>query len=384
MDNVRNTLRSEIAARLSAAPDSAEKAEMIEELSDNLYERCQERLAAGVSEEQAVTDAMTELGDVGELLAWLNSAQTALTPVQEQTAASEGPEGLPHSLVVETGSMDVLLCCKAVETPVVEYSGSPVMTGEENGVLYVREQQTASSRFLARRLPNSDGEINITLPIGGHWERVQICTANGDICVQSGLHAARLLLKAVSGDIECCNFTGALTVQTRNGDISLHNREQALTEARFKTFSGDIQVHTNLETLWAETTNGDVEIRTQGQAVHSAVLHTTSGDILFQGDSKTVEVTSTNGDVELNGQMEAVQVKTVNGDVDIHGTLLTLTAHTTSGDVELHLSNAPQEIAISSIAGDIELDLPPQAATKAQLRTMSGEVHMHSANIILA
>ena len=67
MDDMKLKLSEAVAARLSAAPASKEKDELIEELSDNLYRRFLEMSGAGVPEEEAFTRSLDDLGDVDEL-----------------------------------------------------------------------------------------------------------------------------------------------------------------------------------------------------------------------------------------------------------------------------------------------------------------------------
>ena len=71
MDDMKLKLSQSVAARLGAAPNSKEKDELIEELSDNLYRRFLEMNGAGVPEDEAFARAMDDLGDVDELLAYL-------------------------------------------------------------------------------------------------------------------------------------------------------------------------------------------------------------------------------------------------------------------------------------------------------------------------
>ena len=71
MENMKAKLTDAVAARLSAAPRSADKDELIEELSDNLYRRFLDMTGAGMDEEAAFNRAMDDLGDVDELLAYL-------------------------------------------------------------------------------------------------------------------------------------------------------------------------------------------------------------------------------------------------------------------------------------------------------------------------
>ena len=71
MDDYKMRLNASVAARLSAAPASKEKDELIEELSDNLYRRFLEMNGAGLPEEEAFNRSLDDLGDVDELLSYL-------------------------------------------------------------------------------------------------------------------------------------------------------------------------------------------------------------------------------------------------------------------------------------------------------------------------
>ena len=71
MDDVKLKLAGTVAGKLSAAPASAAKDELVEELSDNLYRRFLDMTGAGVPEDEAFRRALDDLGDVDELLAYL-------------------------------------------------------------------------------------------------------------------------------------------------------------------------------------------------------------------------------------------------------------------------------------------------------------------------
>ena len=73
MDIMRTRFVIAVTNRLSAAADSDAKVELIEELSENLYSRWQDLVAGGMSETEAYSKAMEDLGNVDELLAYLDS-----------------------------------------------------------------------------------------------------------------------------------------------------------------------------------------------------------------------------------------------------------------------------------------------------------------------
>ena len=86
MDDIKLRLTQAVAGRLSAAPRSQTKDELIEELSDNLYRRFLEMTGAGVDEEAAFNRALDDLGDVDELLSYLS---------EEPEAAGAQSQGAP-------------------------------------------------------------------------------------------------------------------------------------------------------------------------------------------------------------------------------------------------------------------------------------------------
>lgn len=114
MDEMKVKLTDAVAARLTAAPASEEKDELIEELSDNLYRRFLEMNGAGMPEEEAFQRAMDDLGDVDELLAYLGvepagdvtidqaGGQTRVTTRSGKTVVINNP-GNGESVTIDSG-----------------------------------------------------------------------------------------------------------------------------------------------------------------------------------------------------------------------------------------------------------------------------------------
>ena len=84
MNRIETKIVIMVTNRLAAAKDSDAKMELIEELSENLYQRYQDLTAAGVSEEEALAQAMDSLGDVKELLAYLKEEAKGQAAEKEQ------------------------------------------------------------------------------------------------------------------------------------------------------------------------------------------------------------------------------------------------------------------------------------------------------------
>lgn len=75
MEEMKVTLKEIVAQRLSAAPDSTAKAELIEELTENLFCRYNDLTASGVEPEEAKARAVDALGDTDELVEYLKSLE---------------------------------------------------------------------------------------------------------------------------------------------------------------------------------------------------------------------------------------------------------------------------------------------------------------------
>ncbi|MDE6922238.1 MAG: permease prefix domain 1-containing protein, partial [Oscillospiraceae bacterium] len=104
MEDIKRRITETVANRLAAAPQSAEKDELVEELADNLYHRFLDMTGAGVDEQGAFDRAMDDLGDVDELLAYLgvnpSKADATITTEGGQTRI-ERPDG--RTVVINHG-----------------------------------------------------------------------------------------------------------------------------------------------------------------------------------------------------------------------------------------------------------------------------------------
>lgn len=75
MEGMKNIFKTLIEAKLASAPDSQAKTDLVEELADNLHCRYEDMVRSGVNPEEALVQAMDALGDVDELLEYLNNSQ---------------------------------------------------------------------------------------------------------------------------------------------------------------------------------------------------------------------------------------------------------------------------------------------------------------------
>lgn len=118
MDNVRTRLASQVAARFSAAPDSTAKRDLMEELADNLCRRYEEKIKQGLSEDEAFSYAIYALGDVSELVGYLNGPAPTSFPMKaaaqpsgdSATAETELPADGLRGVDIRLASGSVTVC----------------------------------------------------------------------------------------------------------------------------------------------------------------------------------------------------------------------------------------------------------------------------------
>ena len=109
MDNMRTRFVIAVTGRLASAADTAAKVDLIEELSENLYSRWQDLTAQGFDENEAFDKALEDLGNVDELLAYLDSlGPEGELPRQEGSCRDftsellHGVEGIVRETVSQT------------------------------------------------------------------------------------------------------------------------------------------------------------------------------------------------------------------------------------------------------------------------------------------
>ena len=92
MEEMKVTFKEIVAQRLSAAPESIAKNELIEELAENLFCRYADLVNSGVDGEEAKARAVDALGDTDELVEYLKGLEPD-QPLPELVLDSEKPDG---------------------------------------------------------------------------------------------------------------------------------------------------------------------------------------------------------------------------------------------------------------------------------------------------
>ena len=435
MDTMKTKFVIAVTGRLSAAADSDAKVELIEELSDNLYSRWQDLVAGGMSDREAYEKAMEDLGNVDELLAYLDSlGPDGELPRQENNGrdlAGEIIRGV-EDVVRETVSQtkDAVDQAKNIIRDVEQKLKEKYPEGFK-GKVYVRfdGDGEASGQTRAAETAEDGGEPEAVEPveviepqdkgwsfsIGYNKNRGGFFCENSRVRKVEGTSLPSQALKGIDvqvngdvdilldndpdsdvildGDVENLEMRvsddGQLSIRQGNTATSsffflrgLASVDLQMTLPRrfwdflqISTVSGDVDVGEGLEVgqLSVKTASGDAQIN--AAEFQQLIFKTASGD-LDTGDlsGRAVQAESASGDIQLNGRFDSVRVGTASGEIEMAGSAREIRCNTASGDVEVRVDRVPEQLEASSKSGDCEIAMPDGEGFTLQFSTVSGEL----------
>lgn len=385
MNNARTKFIIAVTGRLSAARDSEAKVELIEELSENLYSRYEDMVAAGAPEEEAYEKALGELGDVNELLAYLDTLGPAeKLPPQGgkgrsfmddlsgfvRTAVDQAIDaaGDAMSMVQDAagqlrGEFTFVTDEPDFQTEAGADGSSAYMTGDRvKGYVSAADLHVVDVSLIdGDVMVHFDGEPNSTVRLEGETEGLQMQCRDGTLLIRQGKTAGEKFFfgrMLRSTDIELFlprQQLESITIRTANGDVELCEGAQ-VRQVNVSTASGDVEIHGGLkaEQVYINTASGDLNI--QEASFDRLTFKSASGD--FSGDG-------------LRGEL---WVDTMSGDIcGAYGSFPAVHCATASGDVEVYSDVLPRRMEVSSKSGDCEVSVPDGAGFTVQMSTVSGE-----------
>ena len=153
MDDVKLKLAGTVAGKLSAAPASAAKDELVEELSDNLYRRFLDMTGAGVPEDEAFRRALDDLGDVDELLAYLGVEPAGDVTIDQREGQIRVTSSSGKTVVINNPGEGepIIINGKPIETGPAPEEKGPQGQGDQQGGAHCDYSggQTSSSELNA-------------------------------------------------------------------------------------------------------------------------------------------------------------------------------------------------------------------------------------------
>lgn len=184
--------------------------------------------------------------------------------------------------------------------------------------------------------------------------------------VPSGLEVD---LRSSSGDLQTRGLAGTQRLATTSGDILV---EEASGTVTANATSGDIEA-SGLALARIRSASGDIGV---SGATRTLVINTTSGNIQVDGARDSLRIESVSGDIDLDGAAGPVTLGTTSGEVQARGVVGPLVASTSSGDLDLGTTPGFSRAEVSSVSGDVTLDVPRTFAGAVELQTSSGTLEV--------
>ena len=431
MEKIKTRFIIAVTQRLAAAADTTAKVELIEELSDNLYSRWQDLTANGAEEEKAYALALEDLGDVDELLAYLDSlGPEGQLPKKEPTVREftnellHGMEGIVRETVSQTRdavdqAADIVrgVADKIKEKYPNGFKGKIYVhvdhdedaetapdgrevppegeqppeekkdqgwtftagyNRERGGFFCETSQRAASHRVTGTTLPSQD------------VKGVDVQLTNGDVTIHLAEEDGADVL--LDGDVDHLEVRmseeGVLSIRQGNtassaffflrglaaADVELTLPRRYWEFIQLSTVNGDLELDDGLEAgrLAVKAASGDVRFREA--RCGEVCFKSASGDLDAGGEIGSIQAETASGDVELSGSFGAVRAATASGDVEVQGSVREIRCSSASGDAKVRTQILPDKLEISTKSGDCRLYLPAGEGFALQFSTVSGDL----------
>ena len=419
MEDIKRRFANEIAAKLSGAPESDAKSEMIEELAENLVSRYDDMTSGGLGEGEAFARAMEELGDTEELTAYLNSLEPdggapeagAVPPDMDaffqtigdmgrtigdmakqaagaagdffrsdsfrdgvRSAAQEGKKAAREARDFIKGAAGAVWDGASAYIR-VDDDGTVIGRGDKSihfgwPVQDSDEEKSVPSQGLLRLDVETTGDVDISLDddadaavrVEGNMSRLDVAvTEDGVLKVRPQLTASN----------QYFTFRGA-----SSQDVSLPIPARLWDSIRVSAGGGDVDMGDELEvgSLAVTTASGDIECRVK--SCRQVQIKTASGDVSLEGNAAALCIETASGDVDLRGPMGQAKLATASGDVELSGSVWKARVKTASGDIRLESMTLPEAMELSSASGDVEARIPDNGPFKVNASSVSGTVDL--------
>ena len=409
MDRIKTRLIIAVTNRLSAAEDTNAKADLIEELSENLYQRYLDLIGSGVSEEDAYQQALDDLGDVDELLEYLRSlGPDGELPRQEDTGRDyfgdliKAAEDVVRETISQT--KDAVGQAKVIVRDVTEKLREKYPNGFEGNVHvhFVKDDdghgehpqgvgQEAQERVEDRETRDWSFAVGYSKDRGGFFfEKGQSRPVEGTALPSEQVKAVDIKLGNGDVDIRLCDDPqGDITLEgdtdqlelrlSENGVLSIRPGKTATSSFFFVRglAAADIQLtlpRRYWELIQVSTTHGDVTVDDGLEAGRLAV-RTVSGDLtLDRALCGEVLYRSVSGSLKALDMAGGVQGETMSGDLEVSGSVQSAKLATASGDIALDSTAVPQSMDLRSKSGDCEAVFPGGQGFTLQFEAISGDL----------
>lgn len=386
MNRIETKIVVMITNRLSAAKDSDAKTEMIEELSENLYQRYLELTAEGMPEEEALEEAMESLGDVEELLAFLKEEELEENPYREHRESENSRREGGSSFFkgdLESGIEEIVNA--AFSTAKVAVDCAMDVAKDVSEQLKERYPDGVFQGFSTKR----GRKVDCTAIPPEEVSSLEIRLTNGSISLSCA--DAEDAFIEITGDTEeietMLKEDGVLSISQgntasaayffmrgmRRSDIEVRLPKKVWERLNISTVNGDIYMGDELECreLNVSTTSGNLEIRRSSS--EKMALRSVSGSIEGSELTGNLHGETKSGNIEIDGVYGRCELFSASGDITFKGESREVNCSSTSGAVELYLEKLPKKARGNSISGDCEVHIAAEEGFRVSYRTVSGK-----------
>ncbi len=427
MERIRTRFIIAVTERLASAADSTAKVELIEELSDNLYQRFQELLGNGVPEEEAYRQALEDLGDVEELLAYLES----LGPDGSLPRQESAPRGFTEELF--QGVESIVRETVSQTRDAVDQAADIVKGGADKikdkypdgfkGKVYVHFDGDdahagcgEASETAGEPEPARDGNKGWSFSVGYNRDRggffcengrsrrltgtafpspeikgIDVQVINGDVTINlDDDPEADVVITGEAEELEArLSDSGVLSIRQGKtasrsfffnlgldkADVELTIPRRLWESIQISTTSGDVGLDSGLEVdrLSIKTASGDTQV--SELRFRELFFKSASGDLDADGlDGQFVHAESASGDIDLTGRFDTIEATTASGEIEVADQVRCIRCSSASGDIEVRTALMPDQLELSSKSGDCEAAIPEGQGFALRFSTVSGEL----------
>ena len=378
MERIKMKLIIAVTNKLSAAADCDAKTDLIEELSENLYERYLEYTASGMSEEEAYGKTLEELGDVNELLAYLGGDEDSETDWQFNLSQNieelcRDAMNMAQNAVKESKSFLKDLGSKLKEKYPRGFHGC-VHFNVDDGEFWEYSDENEDE---------DEGEYAANLPAEGIRD-IEIQLQNSDVEIRLGdaeVDHFSIFGEDVNLETSLDMDAGKLFIrEPRNTSFFSFGSghiEVVIPPRHWDSFvltggSSDIEVTDDLDVaqMSVQTASGDVRCRSM---IGTLKVGTASGDVELDGDYGALKVNTASGDIRMAVVTSSVDANSASGDITLEGTVGAVKCQTASGDLDLQLDELPALVTVRSTSGDCRMYIPDREGFSVTYKTVSGD-----------
>ena len=385
MNRIETKIVIMITNRLASAKDSDAKTEMIEELSENLYQRYLELTEEGMAEDRALQEAMESLGDVEELLAFLKEEESEETAYEKkQERENFHREGYSSSFKgdLESGIEEIVNAAFSTARVAVDCARD---VAKEVSDQFKEKYPDGFAGFSAKR----GRKMDCTSIPSEYAHSLEIRLTNGSIDLIVGDEEEEFI--EITGDTEeietMLREDGILSVSQgntasaayffmrgmRRSDIEVRLPGKVWKRLDITTINGGIHIEDGLKcrNLRASATSGDLDVT--GSSSDEATLCSSSGTIHGSALTGNLHAETKSGDIEMDGVFGNCELFTASGDIEFVGETREVNCSSTSGDVQMCLTRIPEKTRGNSISGNCEVRIAAEDGFHISYRTVSGK-----------